>query len=379
MPENGEDGIGRTSAALLSRRGQPILMRESVSLPDLPADPRDERALMGLTAGVLWLVAAVTTGVGALLPGSPPMIPWLFAALEAFVIAYSIGCITGRIPWATIPMRQHAVTTALLLPLVGLTIWATGGADSYVYPLVLFPLLHIAYFFPLRMSAPLTAELVVIYSAPLVYETHASAHMFPGRALAFAVTAAVLTATVRTLKRRLLAAERRQREMARTDSLTGLANRRGFDQALATALRRRGDIARGRRATDDQPGSVLLLLDLDDFKLVNDSHGHAAGDDLLRSVAAHCDAVVRPGDTLARIGGDEFAVVAPGAGHAGAERLASALSDAIRHAGAEATIAWAVHPEDGVGAEALLRAADRRLYEGKAGRLAVAPRFPATV
>jgi diguanylate cyclase (GGDEF)-like protein len=217
------------------------------------------------------------------------------------------------------------------------------------------------------MSVPLVAELVLIYSVPLVYEAGATAHVFPGRALAFAVTAAVLTATVRVLKHRLLTAERRQREMARTDALTGLANRRGFDQALSRALRR-GDVERGRRTADEQPGSVLLLMDLDDFKRVNDSRGHAAGDDLLRSVSAHCDAVVRPGDTVARIGGDEFAVVAPDAGEAGAVRLAAALARAIDRAGAQATIAWAVHPQDGVGEDALLRAADRRLYDGKTGR-----------
>jgi len=334
---------------------------------------------MGVAAGVLWLVAAITTGVGALLPGAPRMVPWLFAALEVFVITYAVGCITQKIPWATISMRANAVTSAVLLPLIGLTIWATGGIDSYVYPLVLLPLLYIAYFFPLRMSIPLVAELVGVYCSPVLYTGDATTHVFPARALAFAVTATVLTAVVHLLKARLVAAERRQREMARTDALTGLANRRGFDQALGAALGAHGDVDLGRRAGDDHPGSVVLLVDLDRFKLVNDSRGHAAGDDLLRVVAAHCDAAVRPGDTLARIGGDEFAVVAPGAGVAGAERLAAALREAIRAAGAEATIAWAVHPADGRSEDALLRAADRRLYQGKAGRsvTSMPPRMPA--
>ena len=102
-------------------------------------------------------------------------------------------------------------------------------------------------------------------------------------------------------------------------------------------------------------------------RLVNDTHGHPAGDRLLRAVAANCSAIVREGDTLARIGGDEFAVIAPGAGAIGAQRLADrADSPRSARAGIEATVAWAMHPDDGTDAEALLRAADRRLYEGKA-------------
>jgi diguanylate cyclase len=131
-----------------------------------------------------------------------------------------------------------------------------------------------------------------------------------------------------------------------------------------------GDPDGGRRTVDLLPGAALLLIDLDNFKLVNDSRGHAAGDELLKTVAAHCDAAMRPADTLARIGGDEFAVVAPGAGYAGAERLAEGLADAIAAAAAHATIAWAVCPDDGEDGDALLRIADRRLYEGKAARRA---------
>jgi diguanylate cyclase (GGDEF)-like protein len=337
-----------------------------VSLPASTADHRDERALMGLTAGVLWLVAALTTAAGASLPGSPHVIGWAFVALETFIIGYAVGCITGWIHWERISMRAHAITTALLLPLVGLGLWATGGAGSFVYPMMVFPLLYVAYFFGRRASVLLVAELVLVYSAPLLYTSGADLRVFPGRALTFAVTAAVLAATVRLLKQRLLAAERRQRAMARTDVLTGLANRRGFDDALRAVVGGRGAAGLGRRMADAAPPAALLLVDLDGFKRVNDSLGHAAGDDLLRAVAAHCAAVVRPGDRLARIGGDEFAVVAPGAGVVGAGRLAAALTAAITAAGACATVAWAVHPDDGNTEDALLRAADRRLYEHKA-------------
>jgi diguanylate cyclase (GGDEF)-like protein len=331
-------------------------------------DVRDERPLMAPTAGVLWIVAAVAAGVAQLLPGSPDVIVWLFAALEAFVILYGLSCIRGVVPWTTVPMLGHALSLAALLPVVGLALWATGGMDSYIQPLVLFPLLHIAYFFPIRMAAPLVVVLNLTYAAPLVYEAHPTADAYPGRVLCFVVASALLTVVLQLLKGRLMHAEMRQREMARTDALTGLANRRGFDDALGEAIAARGDAERGRRSADAEDACAVIVVDLDGFKVVNDTKGHAAGDELLRAVADGCAEAVRPADTLARIGGDEFAVVAPAAGAAGAERLTEALETAVDLTGARATIAWAVHGTDGTRADDLLRVADRRLYARKASR-----------
>ena len=89
---------------------------------------------------------------------------------------------------------------------------------------------------------------------------------------------------------------------SRTDPLTGLANRRHFAEQLSFAL----DATR--------PGQALglLLLDIDHFKRTNDTYGHAAGDAVLREVARQLSAVVRSGDIVARIGGEELAVVMPG-------------------------------------------------------------------
>ena len=89
--------------------------------------------------------------------------------------------------------------------------------------------------------------------------------------------------------------------VARTDSLTGLPNRRHLCEALQAML----------AEWEPDGGVAMLLLDLDRFKAVNDVHGHAAGDELLRLVAARLGAIARAGDLVARLGGDEFALVAP--------------------------------------------------------------------
>ncbi len=94
-------------------------------------------------------------------------------------------------------------------------------------------------------------------------------------------------------------------ELARTDVLTGLANRRGWQELL------RREIARARR--NDTPLSVALV-DLDRFKDYNDGNGHAAGDRLLKEAASRWAAQIREVDLIARHGGEEFAVLLPGAG-----------------------------------------------------------------
>jgi diguanylate cyclase (GGDEF)-like protein len=123
----------------------------------------------------------------------------------------------------------------------------------------------------------------------------------------------------------------RMRELERQasqDSLTGLGNRRRFEEDLAGAM------ARSRR--DDSTGA-LLVLDLDRFKRVNDSHGHPAGDELIKEVAETLRRRTRASDALARLGGDEFAVILPRCSRQEARIAAEAIADEIRRR----------HPEDG--------------------------------
>jgi len=158
-----------------------------------------------------------------------------------------------------------------------------------------------------------------------------------------------------------------QREMGRLamiDPLTGLANRRHMDEALSLLL----------SPTNSRP-FALLVLDLVDFKSINDDFGHAAGDDVLRTVADRLRTCVRAGDLVARLGGDEFVAVLPGRV---SRSIVRAIADTMHARIAEpmvlgettievsVSIGHALAPADGSTVIDLMRAADRGMYDEKA-------------
>lgn len=159
---------------------------------------------------------------------------------------------------------------------------------------------------------------------------------------------------------RLDAIERRRLgHEARTDALTGLLNRRALMEALRALAR-------------EALPMTAIVLDLDRFKAVNDTHGHAVGDLLLRVAAQRIRAALRAGDIAGRLGGDEFVVILPGTSD-GAEaltrRLSETLNRPVRHGGCilplGATMGIAVLPGDARTPEGLLEAADHALIRAK--------------
>jgi diguanylate cyclase (GGDEF)-like protein len=153
---------------------------------------------------------------------------------------------------------------------------------------------------------------------------------------------------------------------SRRDALTGLPNRRAFDEEVARGV--------ARAARDGSPLAVVVL-DVDRFKAVNDTHGHAVGDVVLREIAARAAAAVRGGDLVARVGGEEFALLLHGADLPGAlelaERVRAAVASTPIPSGAgplavTASLGCAVLAP-GEAAEAVLARADARLYEAKRG------------
>jgi diguanylate cyclase (GGDEF)-like protein/PAS domain S-box-containing protein len=170
--------------------------------------------------------------------------------------------------------------------------------------------------------------------------------------------------------------EGRLRLLSQCDPLTGLLNRAGFDQLLAERLGQ----------ADGAGGLALLYIDLDHFKPVNDCHGHPVGDELLRQFARRLEGAVRPSDGVARIGGDEFAVVVSGlrsetSAGVVARNIIAAASRPFRVGELRLTIGAsvgiAVTEGPGEHALALVARADAQLYRAKSsGRGQAAPLMP---
>ena len=175
--------------------------------------------------------------------------------------------------------------------------------------------------------------------------------------------------SARVAAEQALQASRKELEAhARMDPLTGLANRRQFEERLAHAL--------GRSRRQGQ-AVALMYMDVDHFKQINDGHGHAAGDEVLRIFGQRLSACVRAGDLVARLGGDEFVVLiedlaTPETAEATARKLIAAMAEGIAveaatlHVTTSIGIAYSMHPAV---SKTLAAAADAALYAAKrAGR-----------
>jgi diguanylate cyclase (GGDEF)-like protein len=187
--------------------------------------------------------------------------------------------------------------------------------------------------------------------------------LFEAVASHFAIS--VANVHLRELLVQVKEAERQAREQAVHDPLTGLPNRIYFETRLA------GAIARARRTR----GYVgVLYIDFDDFKLVNDVHGHAVGDATLKTAAQRLSAKIRASDVAARLGGDEFAMLIdaikePRDMQVVAEKIRASFREPLEVDGLRITmslsIGSAVYPDDGLDLHALVDAADKGMYAEK--------------
>ncbi len=265
-------------------------------------------------------------------------------------------------PWLLLPGRIGLVDAFLLCSVLAATTsaYATISIGSPVHfyaaigPATLSALSRFAY------EAPDSA--LVLLTGTLVHQVNVSlAHHRSHRSVVDGIRTELELARNRELP---LAKNAEMEHLAAHDALTGLANRRRFTQLAQQAMR---DADTGQFA--------LLIADLDHFKAVNDTHGHPVGDAVLQRTATVLRERVRVGDVVARLGGEEFAVLAPGCDAAGAAGLAASLVEAVRttpfdHADGPGAVTVSIGVavfETGTDLGKLLKQADGALYAAKAG------------
>lgn len=312
----------------------------------------------------LWAGAAATTLIVIAMPGADRAHLPLALALIACAVAVSallvvLGPLLGAI--------AYTAADALAVIGIALGVYLTGGTASPLLPLVFLAVAFAAYFYAPRGAMLRLAAAVAVCASPFLYASGDARVQFVVPFVALVATAGVLSVIILYNKRELAQAAHVARELAAHDPLTGLPNRRAFRERVSRAL----ELARAR---SDSPTLSIAMIDLDNFKRVNDTFGHAAGDLVLLAIARALNVATRPGDCVARIGGDEFALLARGvdatASHALGARCVRAVEAAVKRAGyadcgVSATVGYALYPHHGTTLEMLAVAADSALMDAK--------------
>ncbi len=316
---------------------------------------------LAMAQGAAWFasVAAVLGMVVVLLPqpGGADRLGLAAVALASGVLAAAALVGGQRLP------RWSFAAGSLLATVVAGAATHYGGENSFFTAVpFLFPVLYAAWFQPRPVSLLVITLTGALLAGELIHEDRGDAAAGAWVAAAGTLTAAGLL--VGALRERVSHKVAGLTDAARRDPLTGLLNRRGFGEVFDI------EIERARRT--DQSLSVIVG-DLDRFKLVNDRHGHAAGDDALRRVGRALDSGKRSWDIAARIGGEEFAILAPDTDEHGAYILAERMRTGIQSAFADAgggeglTISFGIvsYPVHGQTGTSLLQAGDQALYAAK--------------
>ncbi len=314
---------------------------------------RDARPPAVRSLALLMLAGSVSSLIAALFPASEN------APVELFRLVAGSACVASLLLWSlggrTPRWLLHCIVVGGTVGISLLIAQAATGVSTVVTATdYMWMGVYVSFFFS-RTATRLHLTLITIgFGAALL----ANSHHVPVEAW-FLMTASIVVA-VETIGRQ----SSRLRHEAQTDSLTGLLNRNGLAPAAERAF-----------ALADRTGIPLTvaLIDLDDFKQVNDRDGHAEGDRLLVQMTRTWSEELQPGDIFARLGGDEFLVILVGSG----DEEATRLFELLRFVSPAPWSAGVIKRRTGEDLHASLARADNALYESKRSRLvALGPASP---
>jgi len=316
-------------------------------------------------SAVLWRSMAMLFFAGGVLALISIALPLNEHASRAAVVGLAVTAITSAaFMWLMARRLAHALMSPLLAfgtLLVTLAVVAQQSSAA-VYALMYVWVGFEAFFFLRRRQAWFHIALTAVAYAAALAVTDGGPPDAAARWLITIGTVLIVGVLAGALHDRAELLIRKLADVARTDALTGLLNRRGFEERMELEL---------ERANRTGSPVAVLVGDLDHFKLVNDRHGHRAGDVVLQRFAELALAVKRRIDEMGRVGGEEFALILPETDEHGAyllaERLRRATRDGLHTDDGAVTVSFGVaaSPRHGTTAGHLLHAADQALYLAK--------------
>ena len=317
----------------------------------------------------MWVMAGVLFGVGASIGAFSLLVPHpesfedgaLWVNLGIAYLASAL-CFVGARRWPVWPLYAAIALGIVVVTRAAYLSHDPGGFYSFFYVWIG---LYAAFFFSRRVALLYLAAIAAAFGGLLVAEdVDAALARWVTTVGTIVLAAFLIDLLVRRVRRvaresTSIARERAElmatlAEVARTDDLTGLPNRRAWDEALEREL---------ARADRDATPLCIAIVDLDRFKDYNDVHGHQAGDRLLKQLAAAWGAELRATDVLARYGGEEFAVALPGCDLEDAGTLVERLRAATpsEQTASAGLVIW----DSSESAETLFGRADKALYAAK--------------
>jgi diguanylate cyclase (GGDEF)-like protein len=330
------------------------------SLAAIRAEVRRERVLDMEARLKRYRVLAFLVLAVALVGAIPRFGPWWLVALGTCLAGFAVAdrfMLRSSRPWIWI-----AAAWGLSSLIIGVGVAATGGVDSPALAWMAAPAVTLGSRFEGRGIALGTGWiLLVMLIATAGIDPSGTFEHYPDQLIA--AIALVISVTILSLA--LAESDRSFRRRSTLDPLTGTFNRNALDQRLSEL--------------DGQPVSnsegvsfAFLLCDLDHFKLVNDQHGHVAGDMVLQDTAYILRAALRASDAIYRVGGEEFLAVLPGTGEDQAVEIANRLCTAIGERqtdgiGVTVSIGVAVAKDGELDSEEMVARADGALYAAKEG------------